>query len=203
MYFETSYPFVFSSFVLIINLPYLVSYRSIGHWPWRKRASKHATARCPASPRGINDLARVSRSSPSACRTRPLHLAAPVLWQATCHTWATCHRLAILDTCCPHRLPFTPHSATLTIPAAHPPGPNLTEDPHSIASPRQGHRVSSFILKISMHPLPSRQEIFHRRRTRRGSRRFSSWSDTAGEGAISSTTTSTCIEDGLKSTSPF
>ncbi len=153
MYFKTSILFV-TPFVPIINLHYLFSYRSTGQWPWKKRASKHATERCPASPRGVNDLATVSMSFPSACRTRTLRSAAPVPWQATCHTWATCHRSAILDTCCPLRLPFTPHLATLTIPAALPPGPNLTEDPHSLASPRQGPCVSSSILKISTHPPP-------------------------------------------------
>lgn len=121
------------------RLTYLVPFlcRSTGHWPWKKRASKHVTARCPASPREVSDPETVSRSSPSACRTRPLRFAAPALWQATCRTWATCHLSATPDTCCPRRLPSTRRSATRTIPAGLPHGPNLTEVPPSLAFPQQ------------------------------------------------------------------
>lgn len=117
-------------------------HRSTDLWPWRKKASRHATARCPASPRGTNDQGTALTSSPNACRTRPLplvvRLASPVTWP----TWVTCPPSATRDTCCQRPRPFTLHSVTPTTPIARRSGLSLTEafsDPEPPLACRSHH----------------------------------------------------------------
>lgn len=102
--------------------------RSTDHWRWRKKASRHATARCPASPSGTSEHLRASTSSPSACTTRRCPSPA-VPWLPTCPTWATCLLSATQATCCPRRPPSTRRSATRTTRVARLSGLSLTEDP--------------------------------------------------------------------------
>lgn len=104
--------------------------RSTDHWRWRKKASRHATARCPASPSGTRERPRASTSSPSACMTRRcLSVALLEPWLPTCPTWATCLLSATQATCCPRRPPSTQRSATRITRVARPSGLSLTEDP--------------------------------------------------------------------------
>lgn len=87
-------------------------HRWTDRWPWKRRESRHATGKCPTSPKRTSAAARVTRNSLKAFTTRPLP-SAPPLWPDTC-PWATCRLSATLDICCPHPPRYTPHSGTRT-----------------------------------------------------------------------------------------
>lgn len=82
--------------------------RSTDLWPWRRKASRPGTGRCPASQRRAKRPKITWTTSPRAWWTRPAHSARP-LCPATCHPSPPFRTLA---TCWPPPHPCTPPRAS-------------------------------------------------------------------------------------------